>query len=56
MLRPQVLAVFAMLGVLAAAPPAAQERARLLELQRSAVDHLGRPLALERRSTRSGAH
>ena len=51
--RPVVLAVFAMLGVVAvfapvastqqaapAAAPAAQERARLLELQRAAVGHL----------------
>ena len=48
MLRPLVVAVFAMLGVLGAATPAAQERARLLELQRTAVDHL-------RQAARTGA-
>jgi len=59
--RPVVLAVFAMLGALAvvlagasnqqttpAAPAAAQERARLLELQRAAVGHL-------RQAAREGA-
>ena len=40
MLRLLALALFAILGVLAAAPPAAQERTRLLELQRAAVGHL----------------
>ena len=61
MQRPVMLVVFAMLGVAAvlapvastqqtapAAPAAAQERARLLELQRAAVGHL-------RAATRSGA-
>jgi hypothetical protein len=45
--RPVVLAVFAMLGVLAATP-AAQERARLLEQQRAAVSQL-------RQAARTGA-
>src|SRR3954464_4440906 len=61
MQRSVVLAAFAMLGILAifapgastrqtapSAPSAAQERARLLELQRAAVDHL-------RQAARSGA-